>query len=210
MCSAAAAAAMRTNLKTRVVGQRVELVPYRSVHVERYHQWMLSEELRTLTASQRLTLEEEHRMQAAWVSDEDKCTFIILDRALLAARGSETEAMVGDTNLFLTDCEDRGLAEAEIMIAEPALRGARRGWEAMLLMLRYGAEYLGVTRYQAKIGEANTPSINMFTKMHFSEVGRSDAFQEVTLEVAVDEGWRAWLRQNTPAFQCLPYVPQDE
>ena len=202
--------AMRANIKTRIVGQRVELVPYRSLHVERYHQWMTSEELRTLTASQRLTLDEEHRMQAAWMTDEDKCTFIILDRALLATRGSETEAMVGDTNLFLTDTEDKTIAEAEIMIAEPALRGGRRGWEAMLLMLRYGAEYLGITKYQAKIGESNTPSINMFNKMHFCEVGRSDVFQEVMLEVVVDEGWRGWLRQNTPTFQCLPYIPHDE
>ncbi|XP_050693986.1 alpha/beta-tubulin-N-acetyltransferase 9-like [Eriocheir sinensis] len=201
---------MRTNSKTRVVGQRVELVPYRSVHVERYHQWMSSDELRSLTASLSLTLEEEHRMQEAWMSDDDKCTFIILDRALLASRGSETEAMIGDTNLFLTDPEDRNLAEAEIMIAEPAFRGERRGWEAMLLMLRYGLEYLGVTRYQAKIGEGNTPSINMFTKMHFCEVGRSEVFQEVTLEVVVDESWRNWLRDNTPVFQCLPYTPPDE
>lgn len=201
---------MRTNSKTRLVGQRVELVPYRSVHVERYHQWMSSDELRVLTASQPLTLDEEHRMQEAWMSDDDKCTFIVLDRAMLASRGSETEAMVGDTNLFLTDPEDRTLAEAEIMIAEPAFRGARRGWEAMLLMLRYGLEYLGITRYQAKIGEANTASINMFTKMHFAEVGRSEVFQEVTLEVTADETWRNWLRDNTPVFQCLPYTPPDE
>ena len=47
--------------------------------------------------------------------------------------------MIGDTNLFFHDSEDgKKLAEAEIMIAENNARRKRRGWEAMLLMLRYG------------------------------------------------------------------------
>jgi hypothetical protein len=47
--------------------------------------------------------------------------------------------MIGDTNLFFYHSEDCvRLAEAEIMIAEKSARRKRRGWEAMLLMLRYG------------------------------------------------------------------------
>jgi hypothetical protein len=47
--------------------------------------------------------------------------------------------MIGDTNLFFLHSEDCvKLAEAEIMIAEESARRKRRGWEAMLLMLRYG------------------------------------------------------------------------
>lgn len=45
--------------------------------------------------------------------------------------------MIGDTNLFLSD-DHLHQAEAEIMIAEESARGKKRGWEAMLLMLRYG------------------------------------------------------------------------
>lgn len=45
--------------------------------------------------------------------------------------------MVGDTNFFFSD-DTRHQAEAEIMIAEEWARGNKRGWEAMLLMLRYG------------------------------------------------------------------------
>lgn len=46
--------------------------------------------------------------------------------------------MIGDTNLFFNDMECKYTAEAEIMIAEKEYRHKRRGWEAILLMLRYG------------------------------------------------------------------------
>ncbi|KAF8961188.1 GNAT domain-containing protein [Flammula alnicola] len=71
---------MKANIDTVIVGSRVILVPYRSEHVPRYHEWMLDEELRALTASEPLTLEEEYEMQGKWQFDEDKLTFIILSR----------------------------------------------------------------------------------------------------------------------------------
>jgi len=48
---------------TILVGSKVVLVPYRPEHVPKYHQWMLDEELRSLTASDPLSLEEEYEMQ---------------------------------------------------------------------------------------------------------------------------------------------------
>ena len=42
----------------------------------------------------------------------------------------------------------------------------------------------GVTKYRAKIGEANAASIALFCKLGFVEVSRSSIFQEVTLELA--------------------------
>lgn len=46
----------------------------------RYHEWMKSVELRTLTASEPLTLEEEYEMQKTWREDEDSVfySYIIL------------------------------------------------------------------------------------------------------------------------------------
>ncbi|KAK4319144.1 hypothetical protein Pmani_009888 [Petrolisthes manimaculis] len=192
-------------MTTSVCGERVVLVPYRSTHVDKYHCWMQSPHLRDLTASEPLTLEEEYQMQVSWREDDDKCTFIVLDRKVFTETDSETEAMIGDTNIFLVDTEDRTRGEGEIMIAEEAFRGQGRGWEAMLLMFRYGVENLSLTHYQVKIGLINQPSIRMFTKMGFRETGRSEAFQEVTMEVEVDHRWRSWLVENTHTYTCLTH-----
>lgn len=56
----------------------------------------------------------------------------------------------------------------------------------------------GVTRFRAKIGDANVASQKLFLGLGFVQTGRSEVFQEVTLELAggagVDNGgtdtWR--------------------
>ncbi|XP_078230717.1 alpha/beta-tubulin-N-acetyltransferase 9 isoform X24 [Callithrix jacchus] len=105
-----------------------------------YHEWMKSEELQRLTASEPLSLEQEYAMQRSWREDADKCTFIVLDAEKWQAQPGTTEesCMVGDVNLFLTDLEDPTLGEIEVMIAEPSFRGKGLGTEAVLMMLSYG------------------------------------------------------------------------
>lgn len=46
--------------------------------------------------------------------------------------------MIGDTNLFFNDSQQPNIAEIEIMIADEASRGKKRGWESVLLIMRYG------------------------------------------------------------------------
>lgn len=131
---------MKLNQNTILLGKKVVLVPYTSEHVPRYHEWMKSEELRHLTASEQLTLQQEYEMQCSWCEDEDKCTFIVLDAEKWQAqpRPPEESCMVGDVNLFLTDLEDPTLGEIEVMIAEPSCRRQGLGTEASLLMMSYG------------------------------------------------------------------------
>ncbi|XP_044156159.1 N-acetyltransferase 9 isoform X2 [Bufo gargarizans] len=109
---------MRVNEDTALRGHRVLLVPYEPHHVPRYHEWMKSEELQKLTASEPLTLEQEYDMQRSWREDNDKCTFIILDRERWDQGSPEDQCMVGDVNLFMVDPENPSLAEMEIMIAD--------------------------------------------------------------------------------------------
>ncbi|KAH9638969.1 hypothetical protein HF086_005050 [Spodoptera exigua] len=81
---------MKLNSNTKIMGRNVVLVPYREYHVPRYHKWMKSEELQKLTASEPLTLEQEYEMQKSWREDDDKCTFIILDKVLFEKCNEET------------------------------------------------------------------------------------------------------------------------
>ncbi|XP_033197367.1 uncharacterized protein LOC117160609 [Bombus vancouverensis nearcticus] len=158
---------MRDNECTKIIGSNVILVPYKKKHVERYHEWMKSAELRYFTGSEMLTLEEEFQMQQRWHQDQDKCTFIILEKTVFTTSGNEIEAMIGDTNLFFNESDQPNTAEVEIMIANVTYRRKKRGWEAMILMLLYGISVLNVTKYIAKIKFDNEKSIKMFEKLGF-------------------------------------------
>ncbi|XP_073444095.1 alpha/beta-tubulin-N-acetyltransferase 9 isoform X3 [Dendrobates tinctorius] len=138
---------MRVNEDTVLRGHRVLLVPYDPHHVPRYHEWMKSEELQKLTASEPLTLDQEYDMQRSWREDSDKH------------------------------------------------KSRRRGFgeESVQLMLYYGATTLGISTYQAKIGEENVTSIRLFNRLHFSTVSYSSIFQEMTLHWEVSETERQWL-----------------
>ncbi|KAF4012919.1 hypothetical protein G4228_003729 [Cervus hanglu yarkandensis] len=178
---------MRLNQNILLLGKKVVLVPYTSEHVPRYHEWMKSEELQRLTASEPLTLEQEYAMQRSWRDDADKCTFIVLDAAKRQAQPghSEESCMAGDVNLFLTDPGDPSLGEIEVMIA--------------------GVTRLGLTKFEAKIGQGNEPSIRMFRKLHFEQVAVSSVFQEVTLRLMMSEPERQWLLEQTSHVQEKPY-----
>ncbi|CAH1997020.1 unnamed protein product [Acanthoscelides obtectus] len=188
---------MYINKNTVITGKNVILIPYKKHHVLKYHEWMKSEELQQLTASEPLSLEEEYTMQRSWLMDENKCTFIILDKRKYEETKNEIDAMIGDTNLFFANPDDRICAEAEIMIAEPWARGRKCGWEAMLLMFMYGIKYLAVKEYIVKISYINDISIRMFRNMGFEDISRSDVFQEVTMSKIVDKLWIEWINSST-------------
>nr|XP_046233095.1 N-acetyltransferase 9 isoform X3 [Scatophagus argus] len=167
---------------------------------------MKSPELQQLTASEPLTLEQEYDMQRSWREDDDKCTFIILDKQRWADTSVEEEqCMVGDVNIFLTDPTDPSSAELEIMIAEPGYRGKGIGKEVTRMMMCYGVTKLGVKKFQVKIGLDNQISINMFKKLHFQEVSVCRVFKEMTLEMTVDESVRTRLLADTTDMREKDY-----
>lgn len=185
---------MRVNEDTLLEGKNVVLVPYNADHVPRYHQWMESQELQQLTASEPLTLEQEYDMQRSWREDDDKCTFIILDKQRWSDPAvQEEQCMVGDVNIFLTDPSDPSLAELEIMIAEPGYRGRGLGKEVTRMMICYGVTKLGIQKFEAKIGLENKVSIALFKKFHFHELSVSEVFKEVTLGMTVNAAVRSKL-----------------
>lgn len=187
---------MKLNSNTKIIGRNVILVPYRDYHVPKYHKWMKSEELQKLTASEPLTLEQEYEMQKSWREDDDKCTFIILDKSIFDECNEEADAMVGDTNIFITDNE-LGVGEIEIMIAEESARGKKFGWEAVALMFLYGIQHIHLKTFEAKISLSNSISIKMFQKLGFQEKSLSEVFQEITLEKVVNGEWINWLNEQT-------------
>lgn len=71
---------MRLNQTDKLVGEKCILVPYCKKHVEKYNEWMQNEELLRLTFSDQLSLEEEYLNQQSWYLDDNKLTFIILDK----------------------------------------------------------------------------------------------------------------------------------
>lgn len=164
----------------QIWGEKVVLVPYRPEHVEKYHHWMTDSKLQYLTGSEPLTLAEEYNMQTKWVHDDDKCTFIVLDRIMYTESSNEVSSMIGDTNIFFADPSDLSRGEIEIMIAEEGSRGTGNGKEVLSLMMRFAVDIIGVMKIEAKIKFDNEPSMRLFGKLGFKEISRSDVFQEIT------------------------------
>ncbi|KAH9920553.1 acyl-CoA N-acyltransferase [Epithele typhae] len=200
---------MKANEKTMIVHPDVVLVPYMKEHVEvlllvyvlsalrftgpqKYHEWMSDPELRELTASEPLTLEEEYEMQRKWRDDDDKLTFIVLAGAGATATQpgpglATTQPMVGDVNLFLkgSPADDDFEAEVEIMIAEPAHRRKGLAHAALQLLLAYATTALPVpvprAALVARVAETNAPSIGLLEKLGFAVVRRVEVFGEVEM-----------------------------
>lgn len=49
-----------------------------------------------------------------------------------------------------------------------------------------------MTKFRAKIGDANASSLALFTSLGYRPVGHSDIFQETTMELSRDEDVEVW------------------
>ncbi|KAI5710563.1 hypothetical protein M8J76_006897 [Diaphorina citri] len=184
---------MKSNQGTVIVGDRTLMVPYQRHHVLKYHKWMQSEELQSLTASEPLSLEEEYEMQQSWANDEDKCTFIVLDKHKFYLTRDEVESMIGDVNLFL---DSGNVGEINVMIAEKHAQGKGLGKETVVQMIEYGCEVLKIEKIIAKISSSNRRSIGLFEKLGFIKESDNSVFQEITMGKNAQNEWLRWLRSE--------------
>jgi len=212
---------MRINESTALVGQDVILVPYRSEHVEKYHEWLKDPDIQQATASEPLTLAEEYDMQRSWHLDDDKLTFIILDRAVHPSLDDLpsrlTQGMIGDVNLFLSDVEldeeDAAVqaspakqGELEIMIAEPLARRKGLASQAIQLMIAYASRpplSLAPTHFLVRIGMANKASIAMFDRLGFAVVRTVEVFQEVEMRAKSGGGVQRFVEMAQPELETV-------
>ncbi|CAG8499606.1 5498_t:CDS:2, partial [Paraglomus occultum] len=161
---------------------------------------MQSKEIQELTASEPLTIEQEYEMQQSWLIDDDKLTFIVLkksDESTSSLRELiKISKMVGDVNLFLNDPDDRSIAEVEVMIADPTARNSGLATNSLLLLFHYAIYTLGIRKLVAKISMKNQPSLQLFTKLGFKKTKSVDIFQEVHMELVVEENVKNWIRER--------------
>lgn len=200
---------MKENQNTIIRGKKVTLVPYREEHVATYHQWMEDPDLQEATASEPLSEPEEYKMQKSWAEDSDKCTFIVLDNALLRedSRPPYLEALSGDVNLFFNVPEEPHTVEVEVMIANKQSRGRGLGVESLQLMMAYAAQHLGVTTFRAKISLANATSLRLVEKLGFKQVSRSFTFNEVTYDLSVDSDTFQGMLSGVAPLDMHAYEP---
>jgi RimJ/RimL family protein N-acetyltransferase len=199
---------MKINQTTKIVGDKVILVPYRKHHVLKYHDWMASPEIQELTASEPLSLDEEYQMQLNWQNDDDKLTFIVLRRdfyeSFLSEDNIEKEkfSMIGDVNAFISteiieeeDGDDdlknvpHVTAELEIMIPGIENRGHGFGSEAVYLMINYCVQNMHnppIGYFHVKINEDNISSIKMFERLGFENYKYIKVFKEQCLKLKVN------------------------
>ena len=176
---------MLLNERTMIIGKNISLVPYCSHHVPKYHSWMQDEELLLLTASEPLSIEEEYSMVKSWRVDDDKLTFIAIRSSEVPGTvEEEVGRMVGDVNLFLFDPE---VGEINIMVAERNDRRDGFGREILNLMLSYAKQNLKMSMFSAKISRGNIASQKFFLGQGFAVVGECEVFDEIHLELSVEE-----------------------
>ena len=71
-------------------------------------------------------------------------------------------------------------------------------------MIKYGLEDVKIRKFEAKIKFENSPSLAMFRKLGFQEVGRSDVFEEITLAVTADDSWKGFIDN-----ECIVYKKEE-
>ena len=181
---------MKLNIKSKIEGTKVTLVPYREHHVIKYHKWMSDPELLLLTASEPLSIDDEYEMQKTWQNDENKLTFIILNKSNFDKNTNEIETMIGDVNAFLSSENDNDITdiiEIDVMISEKDYRSNGFGSESVYLIMYYCLKnFENLKEFIVKINEDNEASIKMFEKIGFYKYDYLRAFKQICMKFPIN------------------------
>ncbi|XP_049848735.1 N-acetyltransferase 9-like protein [Schistocerca gregaria] len=162
--------------QNELVGQRAVLTAFRPEHIKRYHRWMQNPTLKKDTGSEDLktdTIEDIADYQRQIVNDENNKTFIILDTA--------SREMVGDINLFISECDGTRAAEINVMIAEVSARRKGYAREAVKLAMEHLHKTHFIDRFVARISDMNFASTCLFRdRLGFLFESHSQIFSEST------------------------------
>uniref|UniRef100_A0AC35U1G0 N-acetyltransferase domain-containing protein n=1 Tax=Rhabditophanes sp. KR3021 TaxID=114890 RepID=A0AC35U1G0_9BILA len=165
---------MLINKNTKIIGEKVVLVPYVSKHVECYNNWMQDADLREQTDSELLTLDEEYENCKSWRESNDKITFILL--------AADLNEMIGDINGFV---HEDGI-ELSVMIANKSYRGKGCAKEAINLLMKYCQIMLNQSRFFAIINNDNVSSIQLFEKIGFGITSIMEVFKQTKLALTIN------------------------
>uniref|UniRef100_A0A0G4F4X4 N-acetyltransferase domain-containing protein n=1 Tax=Chromera velia CCMP2878 TaxID=1169474 RepID=A0A0G4F4X4_9ALVE len=182
-------------------GERLRLIPYIREAVPLYNQWMKDPHLQEMTASEPQSLEEEYEVREIWLTQDDRISWLILDRSLpasLECPEAAGGALAGDVGCVF-DEGDFSTGELLVMIAEDRSRRKGLAVEALQIIMRVLTERIGTQKFTASISSKNAESVALFLKLGFEKTGFKEAFDEHVLEKIVEKNL-----QDPSAAEVLP------
>lgn len=90
--------------------------------------------------------------------------------------------MVGDINIFIHD----NIGELTTMIADSQWRRRGLAEEAVLMMMRFAFQMIGLRAFEVKISMDNVSSMKLFQKIGFVVTSQCNKFHEYTLSIEMD------------------------
>jgi RimJ/RimL family protein N-acetyltransferase len=147
-------------LRTKFLASTNILKSYEKKHVNLYLKWMKDSKLRKIRKKRGIAftnLEQERKKQKKYQKSKTEFIFMIVD--------PEGKRPVGDVHLILQPSEIEGaplIGELIVMIANKMHRRKGLAFKAVKLMMKFGREYIGVSKFKACVSAVNRASLRLF------------------------------------------------
>lgn len=147
-------------LRTKFLASTNILKSYEKKHVNLYPKWMKDGKLRKLRKMQGIpftSVEQERKQQKKYQNSKTRFIFIIVN--------PEDKRPVGDVHLILQPSKVDGeplIGDLMVMIGNKMHRRKGLAFKAVKLMMKFGREYIGVSKFRACVSAVNRASIRLF------------------------------------------------